>query len=42
MMVTASHNPPEYNGIKIISSDGTEIDETLENAIEEIFLSKKF
>ncbi|MEM0116476.1 MAG: phosphoglucosamine mutase [Thermoplasmata archaeon] len=42
IMVTASHNPPEYNGIKIISSDGTEIDESSENAIEEIFLSKKF
>ncbi len=24
-MVTASHNPPQYNGIKIIDSDGTEM-----------------
>ncbi len=24
-MITASHNPPEYNGIKIIESDGTEM-----------------
>ncbi|HTX44447.1 MAG TPA: phosphoglucosamine mutase, partial [Methanocella sp.] len=24
VMVTASHNPPEYNGIKGIASDGTE------------------
>jgi phosphomannomutase/phosphoglucomutase len=24
-MVTASHNPPEYNGVKIIDTDGTEM-----------------
>jgi phosphomannomutase/phosphoglucomutase len=24
-MITASHNPPEYNGLKIIDSDGTEM-----------------
>jgi phosphomannomutase/phosphoglucomutase len=24
-MITASHNPPEYNGVKIIESDGTEM-----------------
>jgi len=31
-MITASHNPPEYNGIKIIEADGTEMgdEETLE------------
>ena len=30
-MITASHNPPEYNGVKIIESDGTEMgdEETL-------------
>lgn len=30
-MVTASHNPPEYNGVKVIEPDGTEMgdDETL-------------
>ena len=36
-MITASHNPPEYNGVKIIEPDGTEMgdDETiqLENLI---------
>ncbi len=31
-MITASHNPPEYNGVKIIEADGTEMgdQETLE------------
>jgi len=24
-MITASHNPPQYNGIKIIEADGTEM-----------------
>ncbi|MDO9538823.1 MAG: phosphoglucosamine mutase [Methanocalculus sp.] len=24
-MITASHNPPEYNGVKVIESDGTEM-----------------
>jgi len=30
-MITASHNPPEYNGVKIIEPDGTEMgdEETL-------------
>ena len=36
-VVTASHNPPEYNGVKIIEGDGTEMDDagviTLENRI---------
>ncbi|HZI70827.1 MAG TPA: hypothetical protein VFD60_06660 [Nitrososphaeraceae archaeon] len=25
IMITASHNPPEYNGIKAIANDGVEI-----------------
>lgn len=31
-MITASHNPPEYNGVKIIEADGTEMgdEETVE------------
>lgn len=31
-MITASHNPPEYNGVKIIEPDGTEMgdEETLQ------------
>jgi len=42
-MITASHNPPEYNGIKIIETDGTEMgdEETikLEHLIFDVPLS---
>ena len=40
IMITASHNPPEYNGIKPIASDGVEISREDENVIEEIFFKK--
>ncbi|MCE4617246.1 MAG: phosphoglucosamine mutase [Desulfurococcales archaeon] len=36
IMVTASHNPPEYNGIKVFNSKGIEISKEDEEAIEEI------
>ncbi|OLE77034.1 phosphoglucosamine mutase [archaeon 13_1_20CM_2_54_9] len=34
VMVTASHNPPEYNGFKVIASDGVEVSRKLEAKIE--------
>ena len=40
IMITASHNPPEYNGIKPIASDGLEVSREDENVIEEIFFKK--
>jgi len=40
-MITASHNPPEYNGIKGIDSDGTEFAKTTEESIEEIDFNKE-
>ena len=42
IVITASHNPPEYNGIKCISADGTELSQEKEEEIERIFFSKKF
>jgi phosphomannomutase/phosphoglucomutase len=42
IMITASHNPWEYNGIKIIDRDGTEISRDLEQKIEELYYSSNF
>ena len=42
IMITASHNPPEYNGIKPVASDGVEISREDENVIEEIFFQKNW
>lgn len=39
LMVTASHNPPDFNGIKVIASDGVEIPRQLENEIEDLFFN---
>jgi phosphoglucosamine mutase len=33
-MITASHNPPQYNGIKIFSSDSLSYTDDLQNAVE--------
>ena len=40
--VTASHNPPEYNGIKTIKSDGVETDRDEELEIEKIYFSRSW
>ncbi|UCE43512.1 MAG: phosphoglucosamine mutase [Candidatus Bathyarchaeota archaeon] len=37
VMVTASHNPPEYNGIKVIADDGIELSRQREIEVEDIF-----
>ncbi len=36
VMITASHNPPEYNGIKLWNSDGSAFRSEQENEIEKI------
>jgi phosphoglucosamine mutase len=35
IMISASHNPPEYNGIKIFDDDGAKITENYEKIIED-------
>ncbi len=41
VIVTASHNPPEYNGIKVVWNDGIEIAREKEIEIENIFFNHK-
>ncbi|MFW5898301.1 MAG: phosphoglucosamine mutase [Candidatus Saliniplasma sp.] len=40
--ITASHNPPQFNGIKCIDSDGTELIRWKEEEIEKLYFTKKF
>jgi phosphomannomutase/phosphoglucomutase len=41
VIITASHNPPEYNGIKVIWKDGIEISREQEMQVEHIFFENK-
>lgn len=42
IIITASHNPREYNGLKLIACDGTEFSREAEKVVEEIYTSQKF
>ncbi len=42
VVITASHNPPEFNGIKCIDRDGTELRKEDENRIEDLFYGSEF
>ena len=41
VIITASHNPPEYNGIKVIWRDGIETSHEQEVEIEKIYFDNK-
>lgn len=41
-MITASHNPPEYNGIKLINSDGSAFDSRQQGQIEKAVADGSF
>ena len=41
-MITASHNPPQYNGIKIFSSDSLSYTDELQNAVEKRIAESNF
>jgi len=42
VMITASHNPPEYNGFKVIDSDGIEIARSKEEKMELLIYRDKW
>jgi phosphomannomutase/phosphoglucomutase len=41
VIITASHNPPEYNGIKVVWNDGIELSREQEIEIENIFFNEE-
>jgi phosphomannomutase/phosphoglucomutase len=41
VIITASHNPPEYNGIKVLWNDGIEISHKIETEIENIYFKNE-
>ena len=41
-MLTASHNPPQYNGIKIFSSDSLSYTDESQNAVEKIIAENSY
>ncbi|MBC7218594.1 MAG: phosphoglucosamine mutase [Hadesarchaea archaeon] len=41
-MITASHNPPEYNGVKFFDSSGMAYTPGLESKVERIYFGKKW
>jgi len=41
VMISASHNPVEFNGIKFFNHDGFKLSDAVENSIEEYILGEK-
>ena len=41
IVISASHNPPEFNGIKFFSCDGLKLSDEIEGKIEKLLLGKK-
>ncbi|MHA2378251.1 MAG: phosphoglucosamine mutase [Candidatus Thorarchaeota archaeon] len=42
LMITASHNPPEFNGIKVMGNNGIEVTREVETQIESSYFKKDF
>lgn len=41
-IITASHNPPQYNGIKLVNPDGSAFDSAQREMVERILAAKSF
>ena len=41
VMITASHNPPQYNGLKFLDEDGIGIPDDMELAIEKLYFDEE-
>ncbi|MEM0117460.1 MAG: phosphoglucosamine mutase [Conexivisphaerales archaeon] len=41
IMITASHNPPEFNGLKVMGGNGVEVPRQIEDELEELIFSMK-
>lgn len=42
VIITASHNPPHFNGIKGVANDGTEFSKDVEEEIEKIYFDQSY
>ena len=42
VMITASHNPPEYNGLKLLNPDGSSFDSLQQTQVESIMMDESF
>ena len=42
IMITASHNPPEFNGLKLFRADALGYSREMEDQIESVYRSKRF
>ncbi|HWQ16511.1 MAG TPA: phosphoglucosamine mutase [Sulfolobales archaeon] len=42
VMFTASHNPPEYVGLKLVGPDGVEVSDSVEEEVEALYFESRF
>ena len=42
VMITASHNPPEYNGVKLLNPDGSSFDSAQQAQMEKAILAESY